>query len=232
MAIPLPLGRNQSDRHPTDGNIPQPKGIFSSKLTPPHEASIEPEASSFPIVDDDSSDDDWESHEERPDNEAQSKIGDLPPSFASRKSQKPKITKKTIEGSPSGLGPCATILEGTVTDVASSHRPSFNMDQVTLECMMNKNLYKKYLARTDTDKYQQTQVQSRRLANAREPVLDITRQLISDYVRHGNSKLFTHKIHSAFEEYIDLCMTYIAEHPPVDENDDIDVLFDPRRMKG
>lgn len=109
---------------------------------------------------------------------------------------------------------------------------TFNIDKVTLECMMNKNLYKKYLAQTDTDKYQQMQVQSRRLAAVRAPVLEMTRQLIDDYVRHGNSKQYTHKIHASFEAFVDLCMTYVAEHPPGSENDDVDVLFDPRKMKG
>lgn len=109
---------------------------------------------------------------------------------------------------------------------------TFNIDKVTLECMMNKNLYKKYLAQTDTDKYQQMQVQSRRLAAVRAPVLEMTRQLIDDYVRYGNSKQYTHKIHASFEAFIDLCMTYVAEHPPGSEHDDVDVLFDPRKMKG
>jgi hypothetical protein len=111
-------------------------------------------------------------------------------------------------------------------------KSTFDIDQVTLECMMNKNLYKKYLAKTDMDKYQQSKVQSRRLASVRAPVLDITRQLIDDYVRYGNSKQYTHKIHSVFEAYIDLCMTYITEHPPGSENDDVDVMFDPRKMKS
>ena len=111
-------------------------------------------------------------------------------------------------------------------------KSEFNIDQVTLECMMNKNLYKKYLARTDVDKYQQSQVQSRHLASVRAPVLEMTRQLIDDYVKYGNSKQYTHKIHSAFEAYIDLCMIYVAEHPPGSEHDDVDVLFDPRKMHG
>ena len=111
-------------------------------------------------------------------------------------------------------------------------KSEFNIDQVTLECMMNKNLYKKYLARTDVDKYQQSQVQSRHLSSVRAPVLEMTRQLIDDYVKYGNSQQYTHKIHSAFEAYIDLCMIYVAEHPPGSEHDDVDVLFDPRKMHG
>jgi hypothetical protein len=111
-------------------------------------------------------------------------------------------------------------------------KSGFNIDQVTLECMMNKNLYKKYLARTDVDKYQQSQVQSRHLSSVRAPVLEMTRQLIDDYVKYGNSKQYTHKIHSAFEAYIDLCMIYVAEHPPGSEHDDVDIMFDPRKMKS
>ena len=114
---------------------------------------------------------------------------------------------------------------------AAAPKSEFNIDQVTLECMMNKNLYKKYLARTDVDRYEESRVQSRRLASVRTHIIDMTQQLINDYVRYGNSKQYTHKIHSAFETYIDLCMTHVAEYPPGSENDDIDVLFDPRKMK-
>jgi len=108
---------------------------------------------------------------------------------------------------------------------------AFNIDRVTLECMMNKSMYKKYLAKTDQDKYQEMQAYSRRLASVREPVLDLTRQLIDDYVKYSKSQKYTQAIHAAFESYMDLCITYVQEHPPGSENEDIDVLFDPRRMQ-
>jgi hypothetical protein len=97
--------------------------------------------------------------------------------------------------------------------------------------MMNKSMYKKYLAKTDQDKYQEMQAYSRRLASVREPVLDLTRQLIDDYVKYSKSQKYTQAIHAAFEAYMDLCITYVQEHPPGSENEDIDVLFDPRRMQ-
>jgi hypothetical protein len=99
------------------------------------------------------------------------------------------------------------------------------IDKLTLEIMGNKTKYKKYLSKTDPDKYQEIQEYTMKL---KQYETDIS-LIINDYI-HSPNKQITTDLDEAFEHFAKSCIKYLEmkefENNDYKSNDKTeDVLF-------
>lgn len=85
------------------------------------------------------------------------------------------------------------------------------VDKLTMEYMMNRTHYKKYLAKTDTNKYQRLNEQLSYIQDHEEDIEEITTNLLHDFIRHGNFTKYNTIINTAFEEFLYTCVGYIKD---------------------
>jgi len=78
------------------------------------------------------------------------------------------------------------------------------IDKLTLEIMGNKTKYKKYLSKTDPDKYQEIQEYSMKLKKYETDILPI----IHEYI-HSPNKQITTDLDEAFEHFAKSCIKYL-----------------------
>jgi hypothetical protein len=94
------------------------------------------------------------------------------------------------------------------------------VDKLTMEYMMNRTHYKKYLAKTDTNKYQRLNEQLLYIQSHEEDIEEITSNLLQDFIRHGNFTKYNTIINTAFEEFLYTCVGYIKDTEYNDKNTD------------
>jgi hypothetical protein len=85
--------------------------------------------------------------------------------------------------------------------------------------MINKKHYKKVLEKTDSRKFQEVIELSKLLKNASPTILDITGDLLGIHVKYGSSNAYSEDVNSAFENYVRVCLHYIAMKSYVKDND-------------
>jgi hypothetical protein len=99
------------------------------------------------------------------------------------------------------------------------------IEQITMECMMNKKHYKKYLAKTDISRFQEIQEKMNRLEQVRDEISEMTQELLNDIIKCcGESSKYNTKIQSTFDAYMNACLDYINTTTSSDNEDD-DMLF-------
>jgi len=99
------------------------------------------------------------------------------------------------------------------------------IEQITMECMMNKKHYKKYLAKTDISRFQEIQEKMDHLEQARDEITEMTEELFNDIIKCcGESSKYNTRIQSTFDAYINACLDYINTTASSDREDD-DMLF-------
>lgn len=79
------------------------------------------------------------------------------------------------------------------------------LDRMTMELLLNKTHYAKYLAKTDHQKYEEFQQFRANLALHRESILDMTTQLIDS----PKSPQFTEEMTTAFQTYAHTVLRFI-----------------------
>jgi ATP-dependent protease Clp ATPase subunit len=94
------------------------------------------------------------------------------------------------------------------------------VDKLTMEYMMNRTHYKKYLAKTDTNKYQRLNEQLLYIQSHEEDIEEITSNLLQDFIRHGNFTKYNTIINTAFEEFLYSCVGYIKDTEYNNKNTD------------
>uniref|UniRef100_A0A6C0ICJ2 Uncharacterized protein n=1 Tax=viral metagenome TaxID=1070528 RepID=A0A6C0ICJ2_9ZZZZ len=94
------------------------------------------------------------------------------------------------------------------------------VDKLTMEYMMNRTHYKKYLAKTDTNKYQRLNEQLLYIQSHEEDIEEITSNLLQDFIRHGNFTKYNTIINTAFEEFLYTCVGYIKDTEYNNKNTD------------
>ena len=98
------------------------------------------------------------------------------------------------------------------------------IEQITMECMMNKKHYKKYLAKTDISRFQEIQEKMNRLDQVRDEISEMTQELLNDIIKCcGESSKYNTKIQSTFDAYMNACLDYI--NSTTSDNDNDDMLF-------
>ena len=106
-----------------------------------------------------------------------------------------------------------------------SHMTSL-IEQITMECMMNKKHYKKYLAKTDHFRFQETQEKMNHIQQVRDEISEITNEMLSDIIKCcGKSSKYNTKIQSTFDDYLNACLDYI--NTTSNNEEDEDMLFPP-----
>jgi hypothetical protein len=127
------------------------------------------------------------------------------------------------------------ISSSNVGDSGGSALPSppktnYFVDKLTLEYMMNRNHYTKYLAKTNREKYQEVQDKIETIQASQDYIHTIFNDLLTDYLAHGNYTKYNTSINTAFDNFLQKCMQYIEENPecPYDEDGpggDEDMMF-------
>ena len=114
--------------------------------------------------------------------------------------------------------------EDVEVETEVTHTSSPYIDKLTLELMMNRSHYKKYLANTDAVRFQETQEKTAKIALARDNIREMTDTLLGEFIRHMHSTKYNTEVSDAFENYMNTCLVYLDDYPLHDtgyhENDD------------
>jgi hypothetical protein len=119
----------------------------------------------------------------------------------------------------SGNHPESQFNSNVVEDESETPTNAF-VDKLTMEYMMNRTHYKKYLAKTDTNKYQRLNEQLLYIQSHEEDIEEITSNLLQDFIRHGNFTKYNTIINTAFEEFLYTCVGYIKDTEYNNKNTD------------
>ena len=98
------------------------------------------------------------------------------------------------------------------------------IDKVTLELLMNKNHYKRYIANTDPTKHAEMVKHNALITKYKYKIMNITNELLSD-----PSKQITTSVNEAFNGYVKTLIQYFQmkelENKSNENADDDDVMF-------
>ena len=100
------------------------------------------------------------------------------------------------------------------------------VNHLTMEFMVNKRFYKKCLQQTNVPKFEERALQFQELKKRKDAFMEMTHELLEDFIRYYDCDKFTGKVNAAFEEYVSACL----EHMHRAEETDSDTLFDPAHM--
>lgn len=114
-------------------------------------------------------------------------------------------------------------------DESEDPKPSQNpsIDKLTMELLLNKTHYAKYLSKTDPQKHNEYQEFLGKLSTYREDILTMTETLLCN-----PKKMYTNEVGQAFDNYVQTLIKYleIEEMNKESGNDDPDTLFAPTLM--
>ena len=98
------------------------------------------------------------------------------------------------------------------------------IDKVTLELLMNKNHYKRYIANTDPTKHAEMVKHNALITKYKYKIMNITNDLLSD-----PSKQITTSVNEAFNGYVKTLIQYFQmkelENKSTEHSDEDDVMF-------
>jgi hypothetical protein len=98
------------------------------------------------------------------------------------------------------------------------------IDKVTLELLMNKNHYKRYIANTDPTKHAEMVKHNALIAKYKYKIMNLTNEMLSD-----PSKQITTNVNEAFNGYVKTLIQYFQmkelENKSNEHSDDDDVMF-------
>ena len=119
-----------------------------------------------------------------------------------------------------------TKIEISDTSISVPPNKSTFVDKITMEYMMNRNHYKKYLAKTNTLLYQEVQEKVQNVRECSDDIKEMVDTLLEDYVAHGAFTKYNTDVIQSFEEFMTVCMRYIQENPKEEcDQEDPDILF-------
>jgi hypothetical protein len=98
------------------------------------------------------------------------------------------------------------------------------VDNITMEFMMNRQHYKKYLAKTDKSKYEETKKRIQTLQIFQSDIVNMVNELIQDYISCGSFSKYNSEINHTFESFMNSALRHLEENPP-NVSDDDDTLF-------
>jgi heptaprenylglyceryl phosphate synthase len=116
-------------------------------------------------------------------------------------------------------------------DESEDPKPSQNpsIDKLTMELLLNKTHYAKYLSKTDPQKHSEYQEFLGKLSTYREDILTMTETLLVN-----PKKMYTNEVGQAFDNYVQVLIKYLEIEEMNKEsdniNDDPDTLFAPTLM--
>ena len=102
------------------------------------------------------------------------------------------------------------------------------VDKITMEYMMNKQHYKKYLAKTNNGKYESTKKNIQKVIKYQDEIVIMVEELIKNYIAYGNFTKYNTDVNHFFESFMMSAVCYLEENPHesmVMNEDDDDTMF-------
>ena len=96
------------------------------------------------------------------------------------------------------------------TQLLSAQPPSQqpSIDKITMELMMNRSHYKKYLLKQDPNKYQEKQEYIQKIKKYKLKILTMINELLDDSVKLDIPEKYTRDINDSFNEYLKTCVKH------------------------
>lgn len=120
----------------------------------------------------------------------------------------------------------------------SKNVPQQQIDQLTLELLMNKRQYRKYLEKTNPDEYEKRREGYDRFLKYKGKISHLMNELLNDYSVSGNSEhLGNVDIQDSFQQFLQNCI-YFFETKDFENTEnfgkdqDTDELFLPKHMQS
>ena len=100
------------------------------------------------------------------------------------------------------------------------------VDKITLELLMNKSQYTKYLSVKDPTRYEELQQHLEKVAKYKDQIMEITHEYCED---HNTQKSL--ELNDAFSDYVKSCIKFIEmkefeEEPKYEKTLDEDTMFE------
>ena len=103
-----------------------------------------------------------------------------------------------------------------------------DIDKLTLELLINKSQYKKYLSKADPEKYKSNQEHLEKISKYRRKILDVFSQLLED-----PDKQITTSLNEDFDHFVKSCISHFemkelenhGNHFEKEEEEDDEVMF-------
>ena len=109
-----------------------------------------------------------------------------------------------------------------------------SIDQLTMELLLNKTQYHKYLAKTDAQKHAEYCEFLEGCSQYRKEIIDITVDLLDENKNKNKNKesnKYSQEVQQAFDEYAKTVIRYLEIQESVNsqykEDDDEDMMFPP-----
>lgn len=83
-----------------------------------------------------------------------------------------------------------------------------SIDKLTMELMMNKAHYKKYLAKTNPEKFIETQEHINKIVKYKHRISNLMNELLEDSCKSNISAKYTNDINDSFDQFMRTCMKY------------------------
>ena len=96
--------------------------------------------------------------------------------------------------------------DGALTEKWVKSQPS--IDQLTMELMMNKTHYHKYLSKQNPQKYQEAKETANKVSRYYPEIMEITETLLADFIQNSNEK-YTREVNDVFQDYVKTCLKYL-----------------------
>ena len=117
------------------------------------------------------------------------------------------------------------------TDNLNSFTQS-SIDKLTMELMMNKSHYKKYLQNRDPQKYQEVQEHISKIRKYGDQIESLFAELLADSMKSNAPEKHTRAINDSFQEYIKTCIQHfeikdLEQGSVASAAVDSDVMFEP-----
>jgi hypothetical protein len=87
-------------------------------------------------------------------------------------------------------------------------KSAYNIDQLTLELLVNKQKYKSYLAKNDQSQFEKLQQKQSSYQRHMNKIEHMTQQLFSNYMYPKSKFVVSKKIQDIFDAYIDECICH------------------------
>jgi hypothetical protein len=107
-----------------------------------------------------------------------------------------------------------------------------NIDKITLELLMNNQMYNKYLSKTDPKKYEENQKFKENIQNHKIRIIEMTENLIDEPMKQINNEVY-----ETFLNYINACVKFIETKKLEEQStkdsyssDEDEMLFDDKYM--
>ena len=110
-----------------------------------------------------------------------------------------------------------------------------SIDKITMELMMNRSHYKKYLLKQDPQKFQEVQEYTDKIHKYSDHIESLFTELLIDSMKINVTEKHTHALNDSFREFVKSCIQHfeLKELERTDDPtsssasiDDTDVLFD------